>query len=146
MWKIYRRTRDILPKNVLYRLTTLYSQSNLQIYIEYMFQGCTTASIMFFTMYIYISQQSSIQGEFMISLIKLNLSLYFQRFAGVDLDKCLKRNGDPCQFFSLQYEFFCGNSMACRREDTGSVQRAMYNADRYFSVVGLTEDLDTTFR
>ena len=36
--------------------------------------------------------------------------------------------------------------MACRREDKSSLQRAMYNADRYFSVLGLTEDLDTTFR
>ena len=64
----------------------------------------------------------------------------------MDLDSCLKRRGDPCQFFCLQYEFFCGNSMACRREDKSAVQRAMYNADRYFSVLGLTEDLDTTFR
>ena len=72
--------------------------------------------------------------------------MIFQRFAGVDLDKCLIKNGDPCQFFCLQYEFFCGNSMACRREDKASVLRAMYNADKYFSVLGLTEDLDTTFR
>ena len=41
----------------------------------------------------------------------------------MDLDKCLKKNGDPCQFFCLQYEFFCGNSMACRREDNSSVRR-----------------------
>ena len=62
------------------------------------------------------------------------------------MDKCLKQNGDPCQLFCLQYEFFCGNSEACKREDKSSIQRAIYNADKYFSVLGLVEDMDTTFR
>ena len=56
-----------------------------------------------------------------------------------------------CHFeenFNMQFTYFCGSAPECQSRSDGNfdaIQRAKFNVESYFSVVGLSHDLKRSF-
>jgi hypothetical protein len=73
--------------------------------------------------------------------INLKSVPYFQE---ADFDHCVQSG--ECSIENFQLTYFCGSAEKCKKGgDPEAIQRAKYNAETFYSIVGLTDDLKRTF-
>jgi len=69
-----------------------------------------------------------------------------------DMSQCVLSGDLECQFSGdLRYlkehqlTFFCGSALECKRVGSrAALQKAKYNAEKYYSVIGVSEDLESS--
>jgi len=65
----------------------------------------------------------------------------------MDFDECVSAPAQNCSYENLQFSYFCGSARLCQNGSSSeAVQRAKYNVEAYFSVVGLSHDLKRSFQ
>ncbi|XP_077996011.1 uronyl 2-sulfotransferase-like [Glandiceps talaboti] len=70
-------------------------------------------------------------------------SMLYQTF-----DECVLRNRVECKGDSIFYiiPYFCGQDSRCRNTSQWALDRAMENVEKYFSVIGLSEEYEDTLK
>lgn len=73
-----------------------------------------------------------------------------QAWFNKDLSECILNKDPECKMgtdhlIEQQLTYFCGSAIECRQVGNGDAVRvAMYNAERYYSVIGVTEHLQVS--
>ena len=69
-----------------------------------------------------------------------------------DLNECLTLDEpnctlDPNYLTEFQYTFFCGSAQECRTiGNRDGLQKAKFNAEKYYSVIGVLEELELSMK
>ena len=59
--------------------------------------------------------------------------------------ECLQQGHEGCQV-NLMTKYFCGHEVFCKEGSERALEQAKLNIERHFAVIGLVEDLTTTYR
>lgn len=93
-------------------------------------------------------------SPYMHAVSTLYIQIVFQTWFNLTFNECLRNGMIECMFHrdgnylrELQLTYFCGSALECSQiGNFRALQQAKFNLERYYSVVGVMSDLQTTLR